>query len=174
MSRSIVIESIPDGRAPVDIKRQWIGLEIPDVISDFIVMFDLEKKTILLPGMTINVPKKVALAILETRSIKAANWFKNDHMFSEAKYLGFNRDCLKIIYYAEIVDCPDCGREEPDYSCRTCCGSGWIAMESGRKLAFDQVCPICGGTKIFGINEDMTARKCPFCDGTGFNQKATA
>jgi len=169
MSRSIIITSTPEGKIPIQVREQWVGLEIPDVGFGIIFLHNYHTGVIDITKRIAYVRKEIAIEVLSQKSPEAADWFRRDTIYSQAEYIGFDQDCFNIIVRTEIVKCPNCNRESTDYSCRICCGTGWIAVESGKIQPFNKLCAFCGGTRIFGTDNQMKAKKCSSCDGTGFN-----
>lgn len=95
----IKIVRVPEGEAPEEIRKEWVGCELP--ITDFARLTPTNE---VLSGVSriekgFSVHAFSALAILRKKSREAAAWFENHMRLTTDDYLFFNENECKITSY---------------------------------------------------------------------------
>ena len=100
----IQIVKIPEGPAPEEVRKAWVGLKFLAEINQLEEPeADFTTGDMLFRGKTYMVPKDIALEVLEKKFPGAADWFRLNYP-SRIKHLTFGSDEVELVTVMHIFD----------------------------------------------------------------------
>lgn len=101
---NIRLTDVPDGEAPEEIRREWVG----DVILPVVAITDEESRGVVSHdevnlGESYLVPQKAAIAALRKKSKKAAAWWGGQGFPKMGQYFNFKVSQAEIVGTLEVL-----------------------------------------------------------------------
>ena len=97
----IKIIKVPDGEAPEEVRKAWVGLILPlaftDNIKGYVKEVGLVSQEFLPERDIVAVPGLAAIYILEKNDPDAAKWFIQQGIPKKIRFLTFSIDEVKIL-----------------------------------------------------------------------------
>lgn len=94
---NIRIIKVPEGEAPLQVRKKWIGLVLPVVAVSSHDCREILSNTKVNRGLHYTVPKDLAIVALEQQHPHAANWWKSHSPATEGSALAFYLDEAEVV-----------------------------------------------------------------------------